>query len=100
MPLFVVPEGEPDFDELREQIRAAIRGDLSPRHVPDEIIAAPAVPRTLTGKRIEVPIKHILRGQAAKEVLAAGSVARPEALEWYADFGRRRVRPLMQGTSA
>ena len=100
MPLFVVPEGEPDFDELREQIRAAIRGDLSPRHVPDEIIAAPAVPRTLTGKRIEVPIKHILRGQAAKEVLAAGSVARPEALEWYADFGRQRVRPLMQGTSA
>jgi acetoacetyl-CoA synthetase len=100
MPLFVVPEGDPDFDELREQIRAAIRGDLSPRHVPDEIIAAPAVPRTLTGKRIEVPIKHILRGQAANDVLAAGSVARPETLEWYADFGRERVRPLMQGASA
>jgi acetoacetyl-CoA synthetase len=100
MPLFVVPEGEPDFDDLREQIRAAIRRDLSPRHVPDEIIAAPAVPRTLTGKRIEVPIKHILRGQAAKDVLAAGSVAQPEALEWYADFGRRRVRPLMQATPA
>jgi acetoacetyl-CoA synthetase len=100
MPLFVVPEGEPDFADLRDQIRAAIRGDLSPRHVPDEIIAAPAVPRTLTGKRIEVPIKHILRGQAAEDVLAAGSVAHPEALEWYADFGRRRVRPLMQGAPA
>jgi acetoacetyl-CoA synthetase len=100
MPLFVVPEGEPDFDDLRDQIRAAIRGDLSPRHVPDEIIAAPAVPRTLTGKRIEVPIKHILRGHAVEDVLAAGSVAHPEALEWYADFGRQRVRPLMQAAPA
>ena len=100
MPLFVVTEGEADFDEVREQIRGAIRRDLSPRHVPDEIVAAPAVPRTLTGKRIEVPVKHILRGEAPADVLAEGSVAQPEALTWYADFGRRRVRPLMEGAPA
>ena len=95
MPLFVVPDGDADFEALRETIRAAIRRDLSPRHVPDEIVAAPAVPRTLTGKRIEVPVKQILRGTAAGEALSVGAVAEPEALEWFADFGRRRVRPLM-----
>jgi acetoacetyl-CoA synthetase len=95
MPLFVVPDDGADFDALRETIRAAIRRDLSPRHVPDEIVAAPAVPRTLTGKRIEVPVKRILRGIAAGDALSLGAVAEPKALDWFADFGRRRVQPLM-----
>jgi acetoacetyl-CoA synthetase len=95
MPLFVVPDAGTDIDALREHIRGAIRRDLSPRHLPDEIVAAPAVPRTLTGKRMEVPIKQILRGTATGDVLSLGAVGQPEALDWYADFGRRRVRPLI-----
>jgi acetoacetyl-CoA synthetase len=97
MPLFVVPDQDTDIEGLREHIRAAIRRDLSPRHLPDEIVAAPAVPRTLTGKRLEVPIKQILRGTSSGDVLSLGAVGQPEALDWYADFGRRRVRPLMSG---
>jgi acetoacetyl-CoA synthetase len=100
MPLFVVPEAGVDFDALVEEIRAAIRRDLSPRHVPDDIVAAPSIPRTLTGKRVEVPLKHILRGNDAGDVLSIGSVGRPESLDWYAEFGRRRVQPLIAGAES
>jgi acetoacetyl-CoA synthetase len=95
MPLFVVPEAGADLDELRAAITAAIRRDISPRHVPDEIVPAPGVPRTLTGKRVEVPIKEILRGTAWGDLVSSGAVANPEVLDWYADFGRSRVVPLM-----
>jgi acetoacetyl-CoA synthetase len=95
MPLFVVPEAGADLDELRAAIKAAIRRDISPRHVPDEIVPAPGVPRTLTGKRVEVPIKQILRGTAWGDLVSSGAVANPEVLDWYAEFGRSRVVPLM-----
>ena len=63
MPLFVqLAEGAVLDDALRDRIRTAIRGQLSPRHVPDEVIAVPGVPHTLTGKRIEVPVKRLLQG--------------------------------------
>lgn len=63
MPLFVhLADGAVLDDALRDRIRAALRAGLSPRHVPDEIIAAPGVPHTLTGKRIEVPVKKLLQG--------------------------------------
>ncbi len=62
MPLFVVPAPGVRVDEaLRAKIREALRRELSPRHVPDEIISAPAVPRTLTGKKLEVPVKRLLQ---------------------------------------
>lgn len=95
MPLFVVPDADADIEEVRAAIKAAIRRDLSPRHLPDEIVAAPAVPRTLTGKRLEVPIKQILRGTAWRELVSSGAVSNPEVLEWYAEFGQSRVVPLM-----
>ena len=62
---------------------------------PDEIVPAPGVPRTLTGKRVEVPIKQILRGTAWGDLVSSGAVANPEVLDWYAEFGRSRVVPLM-----
>jgi hypothetical protein len=71
-----------------------------PRHVPDDIVAAPSVPRTLTGKRVEVPLKRILRGNDAGDVLSVGSIGQPESLGWYAEFGRRRVLPLIAGAKA
>jgi acetoacetyl-CoA synthetase len=82
MPLFValVPGAVLDAG-LRDRIRAAIRDDLSPRHVPDEIIDVPAVPRTLTGKKMEVPVKRLLQGRPIHEVAAPGAMADPHALD-------------------
>lgn len=63
MPLFVhLAPGATLDDDLRARIKATIREELSPRHVPDEVIEVPAIPHTLTGKRIEVPIKRLLQG--------------------------------------
>ena len=85
MPLFVVLlNGATVDDELRQRIRAAIRQHLSPRHVPDEIVVAPAIPRTLTGKKLEVPVKRILQGVPVAQAVALGAVSAPEALEWFA----------------
>jgi acetoacetyl-CoA synthetase len=54
--------------------------------VPDEILAAPAVPRTLTGKKLEVPIKRILQGVPIEQTAAVGAVDAPDVLRWYADL--------------
>ena len=66
--LFVVVAAPRELDdELIARIRAALRHDLSPRHVPDEIVAVPAVPRNLTGKKLELPVKRILQGIPAAD---------------------------------
>ena len=73
-------------DELRDRIAGSLRAELSPRHVPDEIRAVPSIPRTLSGKKLEVPVKRILLGDdpeqaASKDALAdPGSLAPFEAL--------------------
>jgi acetoacetyl-CoA synthetase len=85
MPLFVVLANGAELDvELRDRIRAAIRKHLSPRHVPDEILAAPAVPRTLTGKKLEVPVKRILQGVPIGQAVTLGAVSAPDVLDWFA----------------
>ena len=81
MPLFVVlKDGVQLDDELVARIRARIREDCSPRHVPDEVRAVPEVPRTLSGKALEVPVKRILNGEPADTALSRDSLANPEAL--------------------
>jgi len=82
MPLFVVlGEGVPLTDDLADRIRAAIRGMASPRHVPDEIIPVGAVPRTRTGKKLEVPIKRLMQGAALADVIDPQTVVDPDALK-------------------
>jgi hypothetical protein len=66
----------------------AIRTELSPRHVPDDIVAAPAVPRTLTGKKLETPIKRILQGTPPAQVTSPGAITDEHVLNWYAGYGR------------
>jgi acetoacetyl-CoA synthetase len=73
-------------DDLRNRIRTSLRTELSPRHVPDVIEAVPSVPRTLSGKKLEVPVKKILSGQIAENVLSTESLADPTAIEWYRRF--------------
>jgi acetoacetyl-CoA synthetase len=85
--LFVAPAGGGDVDDsLRARITRAIRTELSPRHVPDEIHAVPGVPRTLSGKKLEVPVKRILTGTDPDTAASRGSLANPEVLDAYAAF--------------
>ena len=94
MPLFVVlnPGGELD-DALTGKIRRAIREGASPRHVPDEIIAVPAIPHTRTGKKLEIPVKRILQGGDPGQVMDAGAVDNPDALRWFAAYQTRESIP-------
>ena len=88
MPLFVVLAPGVDLDDgLRGRITSAIREHASPRHVPDEVIAVPAVPHTRTGKKLEVPVKRLLQGTAG--AFDAGSVDDPGLIDWYGEVGRR-----------
>ncbi len=82
--LFVVlREGAELDDELRGTLARSIRERCSPRHVPDEVTAIAAVPRTLSGKVVEVPVKRILMGADPEKVVSRDSLANPEALDWF-----------------
>ncbi|HET7567382.1 MAG TPA: acetoacetate--CoA ligase [Gaiellaceae bacterium] len=92
MTMFVVlREGGGLGDELAAEIRARIRDDCSPRHVPDEVVAVPEIPRTLSGKILEVPVKRILMGQPADEVASRDSLANPDALRFFERLAERGV---------
>jgi acetoacetyl-CoA synthetase len=89
--LFVVPAPGVDVDdELRRRVVSALRGQLSPRHVPDEIVVVPGIPRTLTGKKLEAPVKRILRGEAAETVASRDALADPAALDSFVALAARR----------
>ncbi|MCD9014349.1 acetoacetate--CoA ligase [Parachryseolinea silvisoli] len=84
MPLFVVmQEGIALTDDIRKKINTAIRSDYSPRHVPDEIIAVPDVPYTISGKKTETPVKKILQGKDPKAVLNTGSLKNPASMDFF-----------------
>jgi acetoacetyl-CoA synthetase len=89
--LFVVlaPGRELD-DELRGRVNTLLRTKLTARHVPDEIVAAPGVPHTLTGKRLEVPVKKLLTGVPLDRAANIAAVDSPEILRWYATFASVR----------
>jgi acetoacetyl-CoA synthetase len=84
MPLFVVlREGATLDDDLIKRIARAVREQCSPRHVPNEVHQIDAVPRTLSGKVLEVPVKRILMGQAPEKAASRESLANPEALDHF-----------------
>jgi acetoacetyl-CoA synthetase len=89
MPLFVVlREGEALNDELVSEIGRRIRQDCSPRHVPDEVRQISEVPRTLSGKVLEVPVKRILMGAEAGSVASRESLANPAALDYFVELAK------------
>jgi acetoacetyl-CoA synthetase len=90
MPLFVVlREGARLDDDLVKAIRTRIREDCSPRHVPNEVHAIDEVPRTLSGKVLEVPVKKILMGASPDKAASRDSLANPQALDWFVEFAER-----------
>lgn len=91
MPLFVVlAPGAELTDELRTRIARVIRTEVSPRHVPDEIRAAPGIPHTRTGKKLEVPIKKLFQGADPARVVERSAVDDPALLDWYAGINPPR----------
>jgi acetoacetyl-CoA synthetase len=90
--LFVVLADGLDLDDdLRARICRELRTALSPRHVPDEIHQVRAVPRTLSAKKLEVPVKKILTGTPVDAAAATGALANPESLTAFARFATERV---------
>ncbi len=84
MPLFVVlGDGSSLTAEVTARIRKRIREDCSPRHVPDDIRQIAEVPRTLSGKVLEVPVKRILMGTPPEQAVSRESLANPEALDYF-----------------
>jgi acetoacetyl-CoA synthetase len=89
MPLFVVlRDGESLDDALVAEIRARVREDCSPRHVPNEVRQIDAVPRTLSGKVLEVPVKRILTGTPPEKAASRESLANPEALDYFVELAK------------
>jgi acetoacetyl-CoA synthetase len=90
MPLFVVlREGAELDDDLIRRIARRVREDCSPRHVPDVVEAVAQIPRTLSGKALEVPVKRILMGQAPDKAASRDSLADPAALDWFVEYAQR-----------
>jgi len=87
MPLFIVlREGAELDDELKKEIAGRIREQCSPRHVPNEVFAIAEVPRTLSGKVLEVPVKRILMGEAPERAVSRDSLANPAALDYFVEL--------------
>jgi len=90
--LFVaLREGVELDDELRARIATVLRTALSPRHAPDAIVAVPSIPRTLTGKKLELPVKNILTGADAKDVASKDALVDPSSLDAFVDYARVRA---------
>jgi acetoacetyl-CoA synthetase len=92
--LFVVPrQGVPLDEPLRQRLATEIRTALSPRHVPDRIVSVPAIPYSRTGKKLEVPVKKILRGVSPDAVASPGALVDPTALDAFVEFARVALLP-------
>ena len=95
MPLFVVLRPGLQLDDaLKRRIEGAIRQSLSPRFVPDAIFQVDEIPRTLSGKKQELPIKKLLLGQPLEKVVNRQAMANPACLAWYEDFARQRLAAI------
>ena len=90
MPLFVVLRpGEALTDVLKSRLVARIREALSSRHVPNDIFQVDEIPRTLTGKKLELPVKKLLLGKPLAAVVNPDAVANPQSLDYFVEFAKR-----------
>ena len=98
MPLFVVLRDGHILDEtLAARINGEIRKALSARHVPSEIFAIVSVPRTLSGKKLELPVKKLLMGRALAEVVNRDAMSNPESMDWFVELAERRAMVVAAG---
>lgn len=98
MPLFILlKEGENLNDALKEKIVKTLRSRCSPRHVPDEIIQVPDIPYTISGKKMEEPVKKILLGMDPGKALNKDSMRNPDAIAFYQEFAEKRTLTKQAG---
>ncbi|MFF4507072.1 acetoacetate--CoA ligase [Streptomyces sp. NPDC001401] len=90
MPLFVALQDDADPEAVARRINQVLREELSPRHVPDEVVPMRAIPHTRTGKKIEVPVKRLLQGASLRDVVDLGAVDDSALLQEYAEFAHTR----------
>ncbi len=91
MPLFVVLRDDVALDDaLKERIKGTLRSNISRHHVPDEVFAILEVPRTLNGKKLEVPVKKLLMGIPAEKAISTDSMSNPQSLQYFLEFARKR----------
>jgi acetoacetyl-CoA synthetase len=101
MPLFVkLREGRQLDAGIEQSIRERLRTTYSPRHVPDRIIQVPSIPYTLTGKKLEVPVRRILSGVPAEKAANRSAMADPTALDFFIDYARTQRDYALQELSA
>jgi acetoacetyl-CoA synthetase len=92
LPLFVVLRAGLVLDEaLTRRIKAVIRTALSPRHVPSEVLQVSGIPRTLTGKKMELPVKKLLLGAAASSVMRRDAMGNADCVDWFVAFAQARA---------
>jgi len=92
MPLFVVLRPGCALDRLLiERIRGEIRDHLSPRHIPSEIFQVAEIPRTLTGKKLELPVRNLLLGSPPEKVVNRDAMANPASIDWFISFAKQHV---------
>jgi len=95
MALFIQLRPGIELDEpLAQRIRQALRTGLSARHVPNEIVQVSAIPKTITGKKLELPVKKLLLGHALEKVVSRDALAEPGSIDWYVDFAQRYRRRI------
>jgi acetoacetyl-CoA synthetase len=91
MPLFVVmQDGVNLTEDVKSQINNVLRREYSPRHVPDEIIAVPDIPYTISGKKTETPVKKVLMGKHPDEVVNSGSLRNPDSIKFFAALAKKQ----------
>ena len=90
MPLFVLMnEGETLSEEIKSALRRTLRGDYTPRHVPDDIIEVQDIPYTISGKKLEAPVKKILMGHPIGKAANPDAMRNPETLDFFVEFAKR-----------
>jgi acetoacetyl-CoA synthetase len=100
MPLFVVLRPGVTLDEaLAARINSNIRTALSPRHVPNAIFAVPAIPRTLSGKKMELPVKKLLLGMPIEKIANRDAMSNPDSLDYFVAFAQQRLSAAAGGTN-
>ena len=81
-------------DALTKRIKGVIREALSARHVPNDVYQVGAIPRTLSGKKMELPVKKLLMGAAADSVLKRDAMANAHSVDWFVALARQRAAPV------
>ncbi len=89
MPLFVVLDSDFSLESVTETIKTSLREQCSPRHVPDQVFEVPDIPYTLSGKKMEVPVKKALLGMDISKSMNKDACRNPEAMDWFLSFTKK-----------